>query len=109
MTIKVLAIDDSRTIRALVSRVMEAAGFKCILADDGVQGVARFAEEHDGLFGQHQAEQVFDLFVAAEELVLLGRGEVVQARIAALRFLVHGATVLASRMMPKATLFHSTQ
>ena len=40
MTIKVLAIDDSRTIRALVRRVMEDAGFSCVLASDGVQGVA---------------------------------------------------------------------
>lgn len=42
MTIKVLAIDDSRTIRSLVQKVMEDAGFHCALADDGVQGVARF-------------------------------------------------------------------
>ena len=45
MTIKVLAIDDSRTIRALVSQVMEEAGFTCILADDGIQGVARFLDD----------------------------------------------------------------
>lgn len=45
MTIKVLAIDDSRTIRALVRRVMEDAGFSCVLAADGVQGVARFSED----------------------------------------------------------------
>ncbi|EEW24189.1 response regulator [Rhodobacter ferrooxidans] len=44
MTIKVLAIDDSRTIRSLVQKVMEEAGFECALADDGVQGVARFVE-----------------------------------------------------------------
>lgn len=45
MTIKVLAIDDSRTIRSLVQKVMEDAGFRCALADDGVQGVARFHED----------------------------------------------------------------
>lgn len=45
MTIKVLAIDDSRTIRSLVQKVMEDAGFQCALADDGVQGVARFVED----------------------------------------------------------------
>ncbi|MGB8813511.1 MAG: response regulator [Paracoccaceae bacterium] len=45
MTIKVLAIDDSRTIRSLVQKVMEEAGFECLLADDGVQGVARFHED----------------------------------------------------------------
>ena len=46
MTIKVLAIDDSRTIRSLVQRVMEDAGFICVCAEDGVLGVARFAEEN---------------------------------------------------------------
>lgn len=45
MTIKVLAIDDSRTIRTLVQRVMQEAGFDCVCADDGVQGVAMFARE----------------------------------------------------------------
>lgn len=45
MTIKVLAIDDSRTIRSLVQKVMEEAGFQCSLADDGVQGVARFQQD----------------------------------------------------------------
>lgn len=45
MTIKVLAIDDSRTIRSLVQKVMEDAGFHCSLADDGVQGVARFQQD----------------------------------------------------------------
>ena len=44
MTIRVLAIDDSRTIRTMVQKVMEDAGFECALADDGVQGVARFQE-----------------------------------------------------------------
>lgn len=44
MTIKVLAIDDSRTIRNLVRKAMEDAGFTCDTADDGVQGVERFAE-----------------------------------------------------------------
>jgi two-component system chemotaxis response regulator CheY len=46
MTIKVLAIDDSRTIRSLVQKVMEDAGFICVCAEDGVHGVARFAEEN---------------------------------------------------------------
>ena len=44
MTIKVLAIDDSRTIRNLVRKAMEDAGFSCTTADDGVQGVERFGE-----------------------------------------------------------------
>ena len=45
MTIKVLAIDDSRTIRSLVQKVMEEAGFHCALATDGVEGVAAFVED----------------------------------------------------------------
>ena len=45
MTLKVLAIDDSRTIRSLVRKVMEEAGFYCICAEDGVEGVAIFGEE----------------------------------------------------------------
>lgn len=44
MTIKVLAIDDSRTIRNLLRKAMEDAGFSCTTADDGQQGVERFAE-----------------------------------------------------------------
>lgn len=46
MTIKVLAIDDSRTIRSLVQKVMQDAGFACVCADDGVKGVAMFAQEN---------------------------------------------------------------
>lgn len=45
MTLKVLAIDDSRTIRSLIHKVMLDAGFECICAEDGVDGVHRFAEE----------------------------------------------------------------
>jgi two-component system chemotaxis response regulator CheY len=44
MTLKVLAIDDSRTIRELLRQVMEAAGFQFSAASDGVEGVARYAE-----------------------------------------------------------------
>jgi two-component system chemotaxis response regulator CheY len=44
MTVRVLAIDDSRTIRSLVQKVMTDAGFDCICAEDGAVGVARFAE-----------------------------------------------------------------
>lgn len=44
MTLRVLAIDDSRTIRSLVRRAMEEAGFICTTADDGQQGVECFAE-----------------------------------------------------------------
>lgn len=44
MTITVLAIDDSRTMRSMVRRALGAAGFTCEVAEDGVEGVRRFAE-----------------------------------------------------------------
>ncbi|MGY9048240.1 chemotaxis protein CheY [Puniceibacterium antarcticum] len=44
MTTKVLAIDDSRTIRNLLRLSLETAGFEFHSACDGVEGVARFAE-----------------------------------------------------------------
>lgn len=43
MTLKVLAIDDSKTIRELLRSVIESAGFDFIGAVDGVDGVARYA------------------------------------------------------------------
>lgn len=39
MTIRILAIDDSPTIRALVSKALRPAGFEIFLASDGVEGV----------------------------------------------------------------------
>ncbi len=44
MTTKVLAIDDSRTIRNLLRMSLETAGFEFYSACDGVEGVERFAE-----------------------------------------------------------------
>lgn len=44
MTIRVLAIDDSRTIRDLVRRTLERAGLSCTTACDGVEGMERFRE-----------------------------------------------------------------
>ena len=42
MPIKVLAIDDSRTIRHLLSMTLGEAGFDVVTADDGVLGVEAF-------------------------------------------------------------------
>jgi len=44
MSIKVLAIDDSRTIRHLLSVTLEEAGFDVVTADDGVLGVEAFQD-----------------------------------------------------------------
>ncbi len=39
MSIRILAVDDSSTIRGLVSRALKQAGFEVYLACDGVEGV----------------------------------------------------------------------
>lgn len=44
MKIKVLAIDDSRTIRELLREALESADFDYHCAEDGVLGVAKFAD-----------------------------------------------------------------
>lgn len=44
MTAHVLAIDDSRTIRTLLTGVLEKAGFQVTTAVDGEDGVAKFQE-----------------------------------------------------------------
>ncbi|EIE49638.1 chemotaxis protein CheY [Salipiger aestuarii] len=44
MTTKVLAIDDSRTIRNLLRVSLEGAGFEYHSASDGVEGVEQFSE-----------------------------------------------------------------
>lgn len=41
----ILVIDDSRTIRQLVSHTLENAGFDPVTADDGVDGLAMFKEQ----------------------------------------------------------------
>lgn len=44
MTISVLAIDDSRTIRDMVRLTLEGAGMSVTLAEDGQHGVETFRE-----------------------------------------------------------------
>lgn len=43
--VTVLAIDDSRTIRQLVTHTLTEAGFEVVTADDGEAGVSRFQED----------------------------------------------------------------
>lgn len=49
MTTRILAIDDSRTIRNLLTMTLENAGFAVTTAVDGVDGVNKFREEHADL------------------------------------------------------------
>lgn len=44
MSAHILAIDDSRTIRALLTAALEGAGFDVTTAIDGVDGIAKFQE-----------------------------------------------------------------
>ncbi len=43
MTIRILAIDDSPTMRSLVAAALNANGFHIHLAEDGVDGLERLA------------------------------------------------------------------
>ena len=49
MTTHVLAIDDSRTIRTLLTMALEGAGFKVTTAVDGVDGIEKFLREKPDL------------------------------------------------------------
>lgn len=49
MTLRILAIDDSRTIREMLRQSLETAGFDVVTADDGMEGLARFDETHPDL------------------------------------------------------------
>lgn len=49
MTTHILAIDDSRTIRNLLTMTLEKAGFAVTTAVDGVDGVQKFQQEHADL------------------------------------------------------------
>ena len=42
MTVQVLAIDDSRTMRNLLNATLSSAGFEVDLAEDGEDGLRRF-------------------------------------------------------------------
>ena len=44
MTLKVLAVDDSRTMRGMLAEVLAEAGFEPVLAEDGEDGLRRLAD-----------------------------------------------------------------
>lgn len=45
MGTRILAIDDSRTIRTLLTHTLENAGFEVSTAVDGVEGVEKFRQD----------------------------------------------------------------
>ena len=44
MSIRILAIDDSPTMRSLVAAALDVNGFQIHLAEDGVEGLERLAD-----------------------------------------------------------------
>lgn len=44
MSTRILAVDDSPTIRALVNRALKTAGYEVFLASDGVEGVGALVD-----------------------------------------------------------------
>ncbi|MGP9789102.1 response regulator [Roseinatronobacter sp. NSM] len=49
MTARILAVDDSPTIRGLVADVLRKAGFEVFLASDGVEGVGTLTDANPDL------------------------------------------------------------
>ncbi|WP_322895398.1 MULTISPECIES: response regulator [unclassified Yoonia] len=45
MATRILAIDDSRTIRTLLTQTLQNAGFEVTTAVDGVEGVLKFQQD----------------------------------------------------------------
>ncbi len=44
MSLRILAVDDSRTMRSMLDQVLREAGFEVELAEDGQHGVERLEE-----------------------------------------------------------------
>ena len=44
MTVRVLAVDDSRTIREMLKSTLSGNGFKVDLAEDGIDGLLKLSE-----------------------------------------------------------------
>ncbi len=44
MTTRILAIDDSPTMRSLVAKALRGAGFEVFLASDGVEGIGTLGD-----------------------------------------------------------------
>jgi two-component system chemotaxis response regulator CheY len=47
MSIKILAVDDSETVRMTVKKILESNGFKIIEAEDGLEATTRLKEHPD--------------------------------------------------------------
>ena len=46
---KILVIEDNVIVRNTMTRILEAAGYAVVMANDGLQGVESFRKEHPDL------------------------------------------------------------
>jgi len=93
MSTKVLAIDDSRTIRELLRMTLENAGFEVASADDGVQGVDKFTEFQPDVVITDINMPNMDGFGVIETL----RGDSVRTRVPILVLTTESAPELKAR------------
>lgn len=68
---KILAADDSRTIRALVCRTLTAAGFDVTLACDGLEAVQFARRDHPDLVILDIQMPYMDGYMACEQILAL--------------------------------------
>lgn len=68
---RILVADDSRTIRAVVHRILSGAGFDVILASDGAHAVQLARRERPHLVILDIQMPVMDGYAACEEILAL--------------------------------------
>ncbi len=77
MSLSVLAIDDSRTMRNLLSAALGRAGYSVELAEDGQDGLERFAETNPDVVITDINMPNLDGFGVIEGVRSMARGRVV--------------------------------
>ena len=93
MTTKVLAIDDSRTIRNLLRVSLEGAGFEYHSACDGVEGVEQFADVEPDVVITDINMPNLDGFGVIEEL----RGDGINSKVPILVLTTESAPEMKAR------------
>ncbi|MEP5760904.1 MAG: response regulator [Litoreibacter sp.] len=89
----VLAIDDSRTIRNLLCQTLEGAGFECVSAVDGREGVDRFLETNPDVVITDINMPILDGFGVIEEL----RGDAISTNVPILILTTESSTDMKER------------
>lgn len=89
----VLAIDDSRTIRDLLCHTLEGAGFDCVSAVDGRDGVNKFLEIKPDAVITDINMPVLDGFGVIDEL----RGDDISTKIPILVLTTESSTEMKQR------------